>query len=121
MSMRSLRNSALFDTVRNGANIRHNLDGWRLQKWLEVELDRTEGLWAAWWLELGADKDGWLIESSLSIDPEILFIGLPDRFAATTEELRDRLTEVVDELTGALEQNREFADQVESRRKVSRK
>lgn len=83
----SLTQSSHFASVRAGADIRNYESGWRLEKWVEAEIDRVEGLWAAWWLELGPRKDGWMIESHLAVSPDISFIPLKDRFAASCDEL----------------------------------
>ena len=82
---RTLRKS--FTLVRTGADIRsYEKRGWRLEKWVEAELDSTEGLWAAWWIEMGATENGWIVESQLAISPDILFIGLADRLAVSPIE-----------------------------------
>ena len=105
----SLRQSSVFVSVRTGANIRHYESGWRLEKWVEAELDRTEGLWAAWWLELGPRGNGWFIESNLAISPDILFLGLEDRIAATPDDVRRQLSLAIEELTYALQRNQRFS------------
>jgi hypothetical protein len=110
---RSLRKQSVFGNVKSRADIRRYEDGWRLQKWVEAELDPLEGLWAAWWLEVGpSSTGGWIIESSLSVSPDGIFIGLQDANVNTTEELERCLTVTVDDLEAALEHNTEFAEEV---------
>src|SRR5262249_47664951 len=92
--------------------------GWRLEKWVEAELDRVEGLWAVWWLEFGPSKDGWIVESHLSINPDVLFIGLEDRLAASPKELEEHFLAVVDDLIHALQQNSEFAEEIKRRKRI---
>jgi len=111
---RSLRDLALFTTVRTGADIRYYQSGWRLEKWVEGEIRETPNLWAAWWLELGGSDGDWLVQSHLSIDPEVLFISLPDRCARSLKELEENLSVAVNELTHALEINQEFANHIEA-------
>src|SRR5262245_28599728 len=115
---RSLRGSSLFGTVSAGADIRYYESGWRLEKWVEAELDRAEGMWAAWWLELGPTKDGWIVESHLSTGPDGLFIGLEDRLAASPKELEEHLSAVVEDLKHALQQNSEFAEEIKRRKRI---
>ena len=113
---RSLRESSFFETVTTGADIRYYQNGWRLEKWVEAELDRTEGLWAVWWLELGPCENGWLVESNFGLNPQGLSVYLEDRFAGSLSELEQHLSAAVEDLELALEQNREFAEEVKKRR-----
>lgn len=110
-----LRESSRFETVRTGADIRYYKNGWRLEKWVEAELSRNEGLWAAWWLELGSLEQGWIIESHLAVSPDIFFAELEVRTATAAEELRSQLTAAVDNLKRALDENTPFAEEVRKR------
>jgi hypothetical protein len=112
---RTLRESSRFETVRTGADIRYYKNGWRLEKWVEAELNKDQGLWAAWWLELGPHERGWVIESHLAVSPDIFFAGLEDRTATAPQELREQLTAAVDDLKLALDQNMPFAEEVRKR------
>jgi hypothetical protein len=114
---RSLRGSADFIEVKTGADIRSYESGWRLEKWVEVLINQPEGLWAAWWLELGSVDHKWKIESHLAISPDILFIGLSDRLAASPAELESCLATAVEELCSALDKNPEFSHQIKARSK----
>ena len=118
---RSLRRSSVFQEVRTGADIRQYESGWRLEKWVEAQLDPNEGLWAAWWLELGASDRGWVVKSHLAISPNILFIGLADRFAVSPSELERSLSTAVEELRDAMQNNLEFAQEVKRRTHVVHK
>ena len=112
---RFLRESGRFHEVRAGADIRSYRNGWRLEKWVEAKLHSKDELWAAWWLEIGPQSDGWMIESSVAISPEILHDGLNDRIANTPGELAEQLSAAIDELKSALKQRRGFADEVNKR------
>lgn len=109
---RSLRDQGVFSTVHTGADIRNYETGWRLEKWVEAELNPAEGQWATWWFELGCIDDSVNVSSSLSISHGDCFISLPDRLAASVEELDVSLAAVIDELVVALDDNREFAHAV---------
>jgi hypothetical protein len=109
---RSLSNSSRFGTVTTGADIRYYETGWRLEKWVEAALDKAEELWACWWLEFGATKNGWIIQSNLSITPDGIHIALEDRIADSPAEFQRHLSAVVQELKDALEKNRRFAEEV---------
>jgi len=113
---RLLRGSSEFESVRTGADIRYYESGWRLEKWIEAELDKDEGLWAAWWLEFGAHEDGWIIESHLAISPDVFFAGLEDQIVTSNQEIGGQLELVVDDLKNALVKNQQFADEVRKRR-----
>ncbi len=115
---RSLRGSSAFGMVRTGADIRHYETGWRLEKWVEAELDKDEGLWAAWWFEFGPREDGWIIESHLAVSPDVFFAGLEDRFATSPQEIGEQLSVVVEDLKNALVKNQQFAEEVKNRRRT---
>jgi hypothetical protein len=118
---RSLRMQSAFSKVKSPADIRQFEDGWRLQKWVEAELDSSEGLWAEWWLEVRPSSDGgWILESSLSVSPDGIFIGLQEANVHTLDELERYLTLAVDDLEAALEQNIEFAEEVRKLNKTMR-
>jgi hypothetical protein len=112
---RSLHQSSRFVSVRTGADIRNYESGWRLEKWVEAELDRAEGLWAAWWLELGRGERGWVIQSHLAISPDVLFVGLMDELATSPEEIEKLLSAAVENLKDALNQNQQFAEEVKKK------
>jgi hypothetical protein len=110
---RSLRTQSVFGKVRSRADIRYHEDGWRLQKWIEAELDQSKGLWAEWWLILGPSTGaGWNIESSLSISPDEIFIVLQEATVNSLGELERCLTVAADQLEQALQQNKEVAEEV---------
>jgi hypothetical protein len=44
--------------ARTGADIRQYESGWRLEKWVEAQLDPAGDLWPAWWLRLELPKVG---------------------------------------------------------------
>ena len=114
---RSLRASTLFNNVRSGADIRYYETGWRLEKWVEADIDQAkESDVVVWWLELGAgESGGWLLESHLAITPEGEFINLPTRVANLVTDLEEQLRISVEELITALNSNPEFAKAVEER------
>ena len=112
---RSLRESGRFHEVRAGADIRSYRNGWRMEKWVEARLHSKEELWAAWWLEIGPRPDGWMIESSVAVSPDIFHDGLNDRIANTPDELTKQLSAAVEELQSALRQRNGFADAVDKR------
>jgi hypothetical protein len=107
---RSLRSESVFGTVRTGADIRYYENGWRLEKWIEAELEPSQGLWSAWWLELGPHPDGWIVESSLSISPDALFLGFEDRTATSLVELEQCLADSVDNLKRSTSENPQFLE-----------
>jgi hypothetical protein len=109
---RSMRNSAIYDAVRSGADIRHYKSGWRLEKWVEAELDGGEGIWAVWWMELECRDGTWIVESHVGVSPSEFSFDFTDRLASSAEELGRQLTAVVDELMGALTHNPEFSQAV---------
>ena len=113
---RSMRASRRFSNIRSGSDIRYYETGWRLEKWVEAELNEAEGLWAVWWLELGHESDRWILESHLAITPDGEFINLPKRVADSPAEFKKELGVAVDELTSALDRNPEFASAVEKAR-----
>lgn len=114
---RSLRASTLFNNISAGADIRYYETGWRLEKWVEAEIDQHKESGVVWWLELGAgEPGGWLLESHLAITPEGEFINLPARVANSLTELEEQLRLSVDELITALDRNQEFAKAVEEAR-----
>jgi hypothetical protein len=115
---RSLRESSRFATVRAGADIRFYESGWKLEKWVEAELDRDEGSWAAWWLELGPNANGWKLDSHISISHGALLIGMEERSCTTLDALERNLATAVEELTHALERNDLFAQEVSKRTKT---
>jgi hypothetical protein len=108
----SLRASSKFGMVRTGADIRNYKNGWRLEKWVEAELNKEQGLWAAWWLESGPREKGWIVESHLAVSPEVFYFGLEDHFASSPQELSQQLSKTVQHLKDALDQNHEFAEVV---------
>lgn len=109
---RTLRSTAAFPEVRTGADIRHFSHGWRLEKWVEAELNREEGHWACWWIELGATGGHWLIDTHLSISHHPLFISLQEAQAVPADQLRPQLLRATEELTRALETNATFAREI---------
>lgn len=114
---RSLRESNLFSSVRAGSDIRYYETGWRLEKWVEAEINKVEELGAVWWLEIGpGETSGWLLESHLAITPEGDFFNLPSRVADSPGELKEHLRVAVDQLITALNRNSEFASAVERAR-----
>jgi hypothetical protein len=115
---RSLRLSLAFESVRTGADIRYYETSWRLEKWVEAEIDGDEGTSAAWWLEFGPHHNGWVVRSHVAVSPDIFFAALEDRVATSPEEVGQRLSVVVDELKNALQQDRQFADAVEKTRRA---
>jgi hypothetical protein len=112
----SLRRSSLFMTVRVGADIRNYESGWRLEKWVEAELDKDKDLWAAWWLEFGLCKDGWIIESHLAVSPDAFFFAFENRIATSPQEFGQQLLGVIADLEHSLEQNQQFAEEVRKKR-----
>ena len=118
---RTMCRSRRFATVTTGQDIRYyrggewSRGGWRLEKWVEAELDKDEGLWAAWWLELGPHERGWLVESDVTICPDIFSAGLDDRMATSPQELGKQLNAAVDDLINALDRNKQFAEEVRKR------
>jgi hypothetical protein len=110
---RTFRDSCRFETVRTSADIRYYENGWRLEKWVEAELNKGEGLCVAWWLELGPYERGWIVETHIAISPDIFFAGLEERTATSVQELRQQLIFVVDKLKKALDQDKQFADEVQ--------
>ena len=115
---RSLRDSRTFDVVRTGADIRYYEAGWRLEKWVEAEVDRSAGLWAAWWLDFGPKENGWLIESHLAMSPDVFFVGLEDRFATSHQEIGQQLSAAVENLEHALDQHHQFAEEIRKRKRT---
>lgn len=111
---RSMRESSLFSSVRTGSDIRYYETGWRLEKWVEAEINKAEERWVVWWLELGHESGKWILESHLEITPEGEFINLPKRVAESPTELKEQIRATVEELTTALVHNREFASAVEN-------
>src|SRR2546430_896947 len=112
---RSVRESGLFPGVKTGADIRCYDSGWRLEKWVEAEINPSEGLSAAWWLELGPDGDKLVVRSNLSISHGELFINLPDRAVTSPAELEEALAKAVADLTGSLAFNSRFTEEVRQR------
>jgi hypothetical protein len=109
---RALR-AGVFDTVKSSANIRYYEQGWRLEKCVEAELNRAEGLWAAWWLEFGPSKGGWIIESSVSVSPDVLHYTYESRFVTSVPEFAEQIDLAVGELKVALQENQSFAEEVQ--------
>jgi hypothetical protein len=109
---RSLRELPQFGAVRTGADIRSYASGWRLEKWVEVQLDQSTGLWAAWWLEVGQHCEGWVVESHVAVGPEVLHLDFEARHAQSVVELANELSQAVDRLKRALHEYREFASEV---------
>ncbi len=113
---RELRNAAAFREVTTGNGIRNYTNGWRLEKWLEAELNRDEGWSAAWWLELGGTDGDWLIVSHLSISHSDVFIELREQ-TVPSAELHQHLMSAVQELESSLKDNATFAREVALRKK----
>jgi hypothetical protein len=113
---RSMRESSLFSNVKTGSDIRYYETGWRLEKWVEAEINKTEERWVVWWLELGHESGRWILQSHLAISPQGEFISIPDRFANSPTELKEQLRIAVEGLTTALVRNSEFASAVEQAR-----
>ena len=116
-----LGNSGRFFDVRNGERIRNFLSGWRFATWIEADIHKGGvaggGFCALWWLELGpGNPSGFMLEATLSVDPDHSYISLPDRTARTLSEFKEALAQVVYELETALETNAEFIQAIETAR-----
>ena len=105
----ALRNSGQFYAVRSGADIRLYSTGWRLEKWVEAQIDQKDGLWGCWWLELGSENDGWVVQSNLSISNNEYYRDLLSKTAISPDELEAVLAESVRGLINALSDSKEFA------------
>lgn len=111
---RSMRESSLFSSVRTASDIRYYQTGWRLEKWVEAEINKAEERWVVWWLELGHESGKWTLESHLEITPEGEFINLNKRVVESPTEVHEEIRATVEELTTALVRNPEFASAVEN-------
>lgn len=116
---RELRQKENFAEVRTGADIRNYDSGWRLEKYVEAEIDAIQGFGVTWWLELGWKDDKWLIGASVSVSHTDLFYELPDCFAVNEEELKLCLEKTLKSLKSALKSDSEFCRQVARLRKTN--
>lgn len=112
----SLRSGAVFSNVRTGADIRLYKTGWRLEKWMEAELNPKEGWWAAWWIELGETDGLWRIETHLSISHSEFFLGLQE-LSVPEDQVHRQILLCVNELINALECNLDFLTAVNQHKK----
>lgn len=115
----TLREKAIFQVVRTGADIRRYESAACLEKWIEAELDKSEGISAAWWLEIKYDGNRWIIESSVNISPNIWFLELETKYANSIEDLNRNLRLAVDGLICAMANNDDFSIQVKKHLKTN--
>ncbi len=109
---RELREKSGFGDVRTGADIREYKHGWRLEKYVEADVDSQKGQVAAWWIEMGRLGTGWLVSSSVSISHTDIHVELPERNAKNSSELRSALRSAVDELVRMGYGENSFAESV---------
>lgn len=114
---RDLRREGIYREVRTGADIRKYESGWRLEKYIEAELDADQGFWLAWWLELGLKDDKWVVSANVSVSHSDLFYELPDRFAADEKQLKASLQKAVSDLKAAVIPDSKFGIEIEKFRK----
>jgi hypothetical protein len=107
---RSLQSQGIFRVVKPGADICYYDQCWRMQKWVEADLDRWKT--ACWFLELGHNGSEWVVESRVSVSEGDTFIELKPRRANSVMALQVALAEAVDELRRSLTEIRGFADEV---------
>jgi hypothetical protein len=115
---RRLETDGEFISVRVGADIRKYESGWRLEKWVEAEIDREEMLWAAWWLDLNRKDYNWIVNAHVSISHGEFFAEFPVRSAASLNDLEEHLHATVEELITAKETRFDFAYKI---KKLSQK
>lgn len=110
---RDLRHEGIYQEVRTGADIRNYESGWRLEKYIEAELDANQGLWLAWWLELGLKDDKWIVSANVSVSHTDLFFELPDHLAVDEEQLKISLQKAVSDLKAAVTPDSKFGMEIE--------
>ena len=106
---RDLRQRLGSAPVRTGADIRKYNNGWRLEKYVEAELEPEEGHTAAWWIDLGWADEKWVVSSNVSVSHTDIHIELPERYTTDSANLREILTETIDQLIGMTEKENAFA------------
>ena len=111
---RTLDRTNQFRQVTSGSNIRKYLDGWKLEKWIEAELNPLEGLWACWWLELGFENGQWLVHTNVSISHSDTELDLTHSKVDTPDALRHCLNTALNELEIALDKNSAFRAAVDA-------
>jgi hypothetical protein len=114
---RALRAQGWFGVIRTGADIRKYESGWRLEKFIEAELNSEKGEWACWWLEIGLRKGQWLISSNISITNSEIHLEFEDRQAGSNEELKICLNSAVSDLEDSLNYESDFKRAVEAAKK----
>jgi hypothetical protein len=108
-----------YSAVRSQEGIRNWSSGWRLEKWVEVDLNVREAQSACWWLELQPNDSGpgWIVLANVSISHSSIECELENRVAHSVVELSTALQSAVGKLRRALDTHIEFKTAVaESKR-----
>ena len=82
-----LRRRGTFATVTTRADIRYLASGWKLEKFVEAELSAKDGLWAAWWIDLGGTDQLWQVSASLSISHTDIYFEIEDAEVGSPQDL----------------------------------
>ena len=98
--------------VRTGADIRRYNNGWRLEKYVEAELEPKKGHIAAWWIDLGFTGDKWAVSSNVSVSHTDIHIELPVKYATDSAALRELLVDTIGQLAGMTEKENAFATEI---------
>jgi hypothetical protein len=106
---RDLRKRHSTVNVRTGADIRKYQNGWRLEKYVEADVDPNAGKTAAWWLELGWADDTWMVSSNVNVSHTDIHIELPVRHAKDAAELQAVLEDTISQLIGMAHEDNPFA------------
>ncbi len=105
---RKLRESQAFRSVKTGADIRMYNSGWRLEKFIEGELNSQESQYSVWWLELGRSNNQWVVTSNVSISNSNVDFDLCCMKAGFSEDLAECLQVAVRKLKVALDEHTDF-------------
>jgi len=111
-----LRRVEAFPKITTGADIRYLKQGWKLQKFVEAQINASEGFWAGWWIELCSRDQGWVVSSSVSISHTDVHIELDEAEIDSVDELVQCLNSALEHLTKALDNHDGFKQAVMNRR-----
>lgn len=109
---RELREQGRYGEVRTSADIRTYSTGWRLEKYVEAEIDLDEGYVAAWCLELSRKDGNWLVASSVNVSNTDVYFDLGTRAAESVEQLESILRLVTTALAATAASESSFSNAI---------
>jgi hypothetical protein len=104
---RDLWESSLYVNALTSSNIRNYLQGWRLEKYVEANLQNSPEDSVSWCLELGK-PDHWLIHADVSVAHGGVYMEVMDCLVETDAQLEIALNRAVDALIAEAKEDSAF-------------